>query len=379
MPYPLSSSFFVYLFFSYNKVEGEFVSPIKMSVLDLDQTAYSDMLIESFKNNEYFTKFVQMVDGGEVELRQGFSTGEIDVLIVVPVGFVENLSYFEELPLEVLINYNDPVKAVLFKNVIVSYEQFIRSVETGVVLLNEEMKAMEFDNELRYSYRDRLLVNLIFTAMARNTYFDYHEIVNVPSTIAVKYYFIAIMVMFMMYLSIFSAINLIREKQNMCLRRLRIAHISVFKYLSAKALANTVYMFLIMLVWYGIYAAFYGHISDGSVIGLLMFALMCIFFNVCLSLLFTIFFESEEPIVLLSSIFVFLNAILGGSIIPIHSMSFVIQRLAKLTPNYWMIKGFLFIDSQYKTDEILIVALLLCVISFVMLGISSYKYSRMEV
>lgn len=375
---PVVVFFFMSNFFSMNEVAGEFLSPIKMAIVDLDNSAYSDMVIESFKNNEYFTNFVEIIEEDEEEIREDFEDAKIDVMIVVPEGFVENLAYFEELPLEVLINFNDPVKAVLFKNVIVSYEQYIRSVETGVVLLNEELKTIGIDKELRWAYYDRLLVNLIFTAMARNTYFDYHEIVDVPSTIAVKYYFISLMVMFMMYLSIFSAVNLIREKQDMCLRRLRLTNVKMFWYFLAKSMANSIYMFMVIGLWFILFAIFYGSPTDGNPFTLMMFILVCVFFNVVLALLFTIFFDSEEPVVLLGSIFIFMNAVLGGSIIPIHSMSFVIQRLAKLTPNYWMIKGILYLDSAYKTDEILQVGIVLMLIAVAFLGIISVRYSRKE-
>lgn len=375
---PVVVFFFVTLFFNFNEVTSEFLSPIYMAVIDEDHTIYAEMLIESFKNNEEFSTFVHIVEGEDEALWTAFEAGEIDAMIQVPEGFIANMSEQAQLPVKVLINYNDPVKAVLFKNVIVGYEKYIRSVQTGIYMLREEMYNLELDKELRYTYTDRIFVNLIFTALARQSYFDYHEIVNVPTTVAVKYYFIALLVMFMMYLSIFSAINLIREKQQMCLRRLRITQISFLKYLFAKALANTTYMFMVVSVWYLMYYLFFGKLTDGPMFATFMFALVCILFNVSLSLMMTIFFDSEEPIVLLSSIFVFINAILGGSIIPIQSMSFVIQRIAKLTPNYWMIKGFLFIDSSYKTEEIFLVGSFLILVSFMMLLITSLKYSKKE-
>lgn len=375
---PVVVFFFVSFYFSYNEVAGEFLSPIKMAVIDNDDTPYATMLIESFKNNEEFSMFVEIVEGEEQALWESFESGEVDVMIHVPKGFVEKMSEVEELPLEVQINYNDPVKAVLFKNVIISYEKYIRSVQTGILMLRDEMYDLGIDKEIRYAYTDRIFVNLVFTALARQTYFDYHEIVNVPSTTSVKYYFIALMVMFMMYLSVFSAINLIREKQQMCLRRLRITRLSMFRYMLAKAMANSAYMFMIIALWYLIYYLFFGAISNYNVGWLLAFVLVCIFFNVALSLSFTVFFDSEEPVVLLSSIFVFINAVLGGSVVPIHSMSYVISRIAEFTPNYWMIKGILYLDSNYKGDEIFRVALVLMIVAFVLLGMTSFRYSRKE-
>lgn len=373
---PIIIFFFIYLFFSVHEVSNEFISPIRVGIIDEDNTVYSLMLVQSFKDNEQFSQFVNIWLGEAKEVNEAFEHREIDALIVVPKGFVESVVRFEEMPLQVTINYDDPVKAILLKNVIDSYEKFIRSVDMGVSFLNDQMIDLEFEQSLRYSYYDRAVVRLVFAALGRNDYFDYKKIINVPTVVAVKYYFIAIVVMFLMYLSIFSAINLIREKQNMCLRRLQISRISMFSYLMAKALATTVYISMIVIIWYTLYYLFYGRLSDGLGIHLISFMVVCIFFDVSLSLFFTLFFEEEEPVVLLSSVFVFLNAVVGGSIIPIHNMSHIIQKMAVVTPNYWMIKGFLFLDHHYNVEHIFWVGLIMLSVSLVFILLVSWRYTR---
>ncbi len=373
---PIVIFFFVYLFFNFNEVSGDFLSPIRMSVIDYDDTTYSDMLVESFKNNESFSKFVEIVEGDEAYLLKAFDDHQVDVLVLVPVGFVEGLSNQDALPLTVNIHYDDPVKAILFKNVIQSYEAYVRAVQTGVIMIDDVLRSREIDNQVRYSYRDRALVNLIFTALARNDYFDYKPILNVPTVIAVKYYFIALMVMFLMYMSIFASVNLIREKRDLCLMRLVPTSINMVTYILAKALAISTYMVMVITLWWTLFTIFYGPLWTDNYLFIIGFLWVCVFFDVALALFFTVFFEQEEPVILLSSIFIFFNAVIGGSIIPIHNMSYVMTRLANYAPNYWMIKGFLYLDHGYQLKEIGLVALVLSLVSFGMVITTGLIQSR---
>lgn len=373
---PVVVFLFVYFFFSANEVAGDFISPIRMAVVDDDETTYSDMLVESFRDNESFSQFVEVVEGDDTTLITQFDNREIDVLIRVPEGFIAGLATTEALPLDVQIHYEDPVKAILFKNVILSYEKYIRSVETAVILIDDELRALDIDREVRWSWRDRSLVKLIFVSLARNEFFDEHPILNVPSVIAVRYYFIALMVMFLMYIAVFAAINLIRERRDMCLQRLRSTRVSMFNYLIAKGLAITAYILLIVCLWLLGYMVFYGPPWASNGVLLLMFMTVCIFFNVSLSMFFAAFFDSEESVVLISSIFIFFNAVIGGSIIPIHNMPYIIQRMAVTAPNYWMIRGFLFLDHGYQMQQIWMVTAGLVTVALLMIFLTAKRQDR---
>ncbi len=182
----------------------------------------------------------------------------------MPEGFIEGLATEEAYPLDVQINYKDPVKAILFKNVILSYEKYIRSIETSVLLIDYELWEQGVPNEVRWSWRDRSLVNLVFVSLGRNEFFDMHPVINVPSVAAIKYYFIALMVMFLMYISVFAAVNMIREKRDMCFRRLRTSRVSLISYISAKTLAITVYIYMIVCLWLLGYRLFYGPLWHSS-------------------------------------------------------------------------------------------------------------------
>jgi len=376
---PMTIFLFIYLFFDFNKVATEFLSPIQVGVIDEDHTTYSNILLESFRSNDFFSQFIQVIEGEEKKLKADFEAGGLDVLIIAPKGFADHIFEAGSSSLQVSIGYRDPVKAVLFMNVVESFETYIQGVKRSSFSFGEEMFDLGIDSDIVYSDRDRLFLNLLFTALGRNEFYKTHRVINVPVVEAVKYYFIAVMVMFLMYLSIFSAINLMREKQNMCLRRLRITKIKLFEYIMAKVLATTVYMMMIVGVWYGTFYLFYGHLVEGNLASMFLFLAVCIFFDVALALSFTVFFDNEEPVVLLSSVFIFVNAVLGGSIIPIPNMSYVMQRMAKFTPNFWMIKGFLYLEVDYKAYEVLVLASVLFVVSLFLILLTSLKYQRRAV
>lgn len=373
---PVVVFFFVYIYFSVNEVAGDYVSPIKMAVIDLDDTTYSDMLVESFRSNESFSRFVTVAEGDDNALLEAFEERQVDVLITVPKGFIEGLSTEEALPLDVKINYDDPIKAILFKNVISSYEKYIRSIETSVLLIDYEMWELGVSNESRWSWRDRSLVNLVFVSLGRQTFFESKPIIDVPTVAAVKYYFIALMVLFLMYISVFAAISLVREKETMCLNRLRVSSTTMITYMFAKGLAIAVYIFAVVWVWFMAYRVFYGPLWQANGFLIWGFLFLSILFNVSLAMFFTVFFDSIEPVILLSSVFIFFNGVIGGSIIPIHSMPLTIQRMANLSPSYWMIRGFLYLDFSYHLGEIGLVAIGLLLMALMLTLLTGFLYGR---
>lgn len=373
---PIFIFLFIYLFFSNNQVEYAFITPLSVGIIDEDDSLYSGMLIESFRNNNSFSKFVNLYGTNPSAIRADFEAGSLDALIIIPEGFTINLNHVNIVPLDVRINYDNAIKAYLFKNVMLGYERFLTSVEKAIILLYDELEAAGMERELIYVYNEQIAIDLIFTSLGRHQFFDFQPLVNIPAVVTIKYYFIAIGIMFLMYISVFAAINLMREEENGCISRLKVSGRSVLAYIFSKTMAASVFVFLIVLIWYSLFLTFYGQGFKGAIFYLALFLFACIYFDLALAICIAAWSKREEAVVLISSIFIFMNAILGGSIIPIHYMPIYLQKLAKLSPNYWMIRGFLLIDSQYKLNEFYLISLILMIMATLIVMLASYKIRR---
>ncbi|QUI23158.1 ABC transporter permease [Vallitalea pronyensis] len=344
---PLTIIIVILMFFAGSDVEKSFLQPIKIGVVDQDKSFYSNALVENYKNNESFTDFIEITVGKD-EIIHDFNAGQYDALIEIPQNFAEHLMHFEKVPVQVKVAYSDPLKAVLFKHVMESYEKFITSVQVGVELLYNEMEALNMSDREISIYNIEISYDLIMTALGRNRFFQYHEWVNIPSTTSVNYFFIAIMMMFLLYISVFIAIDLIRERENMCFRRLKIARVSIYEYLMSKLFMSTIFIGLFVLSWFVLLSFLTPLNLSGNTLYIVLYLLSCIMLAVSLAICISGLFKRDEGVVLVSHVFIFVNAIIGGSIIPLHYMPNILQRLAVFTPNYWMIKGMLYIESGYN-------------------------------
>lgn len=373
---PIFIFLFISIFFSLNKVEQSFMRPLTIGVIDEDRSVYSDVLVESFQDNDSFTKFIKVSLGEKNKISHRFNNGEFDAMLTIPKGFIDNLMHFDYNPINVKVSYKDPVTAMLLKNAMGGYEKFITAVETGVSTLYDEMYELGFSKAERKSYNNQISYDLVFGSLGRNKFFEPKEIVNVPSVASVKYFFISIIIMFLMYISIFAAINLIKEREDRCIERLKLCKISIYNYIFGKALSITAFIFLIVMTWYMMFIIFTEFSFGDNIFFQGIFMFESILFDVAIAILVSSLFVKEEAVVLFSNVFVFINAIIGGSIIPIHYMPQVIQKIAIISPNYWMIRGILFIDSSYRIYDCIYIAFAIGIISIIMILISGNRYKN---
>ncbi len=372
---PIAMFVFVFLFFTNSQVEKSFVKPISIGIIDNDKSLYSSALIEAYKGNESFTDFIN-ISVGNNELKEAFEQGEYDALVEVPKDFADSLMRFEEDPVQVKIAYEDPMKAILFKNVMESYENFITSVQVGVEVLYDKMEELSMTNEEISLYNNEISYELVMTSVGRNRFFRYKGLVNIPSTTSVNYFFIAIIMMFLMYMSIFTAIDLLREREHMCFKRLKVARISIFRYLLSKLLSSTVFIFIIVVVWFLMISITTNLTIHNNLGYIVLYIISCILFAVSFAMFISSLFKRDENVILVSNIYIFINAIIGGSIIPIHYMPDVLRKIAVITPNYWMIKGMLYLDSGYKPMYGIIIMSVFILMSILLTYISFLRYKN---
>ena len=367
---------FINIFFPLDNLENSFMKPLEIGVIDNDSSVYSDMLMKSFESDEAFSKFIKINIDRENVILKDFYDNKYDAIITIPKGFADSLMYFGENPVEVKVNYKDPISSMLLKNSMEGYDKFIGSVEIGVTTLYNQMNRLGFNRETINSYNAQISFNLVVGALKRTIFFEVEEIQNVPTVNSQKYFMISIIIMFLMYISVFAAIMLMKEREEMCIERVKITDINMVSYILAKAMSITLYIFLMVIGWVFIFYIFTNSSFKINQVFLGIFIFLCILFDVSIAVFVSSVFEKEEAVVLFSNVFVFINAIIGGSIVPLHYMPETFKRISIISPNYWMIKGMLFIDSNYKIYECVFIALVIGLLSLSLIIFASKRYNR---
>lgn len=373
---PIFMFVFIYFFFSLDEVKTTFLETLEVGLIVEDEGIYAGMLTDALTDTEAFRNFANIHKGEPEDIQSSFEEGQLDAVITMPEGFVDSIMRFESNPIDVKISYKEPIKAIIIKNIMTSYEKYIASSEIGIMTLFDQMEELRFDWDTIVSYNEQISYDLIMTALSRNSMMNYHEVVNIPSVVSTIYYLMAIIIMFLMYIATYAAINLIREREDMCFLRLKISKISLLNYLLSKAIGTTLFISTIVLTWLVLFAAFTNGIIGDNLIFLSLFLMISILFNVSLAMFMTAYIEREEGVILFSNVFIFINAIIGGSIIPIPMMPETLQKMALISPNYWMIKGLLYYHSGYNMKQGLLIGLSLLLLSMCMLLLTSKQYKR---
>ncbi len=338
-----------YFYYQINDVEMSFVKPMKVGVVLEDDSVYSQMLVNDFGSKKDLADFFQLIEGERSRLEADFAEGQLDALAIIPSGFVKSLMSFDENPVRIIIRDEDPVRTMILHNAFKGYERYITSVEKGVTSFYHVFRE-EVDPDIYWEYNDALSVELIMTALNRNGMYGFDSIVDIPSAVSVKYYFIALTVMFVFVLSLFSGISLVRESKSQSFMRLRTTSVSLTMYLFAKVLSYGLMILVTLAVWIAIFGLFTGEWMFLGTPGPMLLMVSAILLSVVTSMVIAVMLGDEQELMLVSSIFIFFSAIVGGSIIPLHYMPEGLRKLAYATPNFHLIKAFLYMDAGYEVQ-----------------------------
>lgn len=374
---PIFIFLFVYIFFSYNEVEENFFEPIHIGFIIEDDNALIEMLAEGFTQLQSINDYVIIVQGDQETIYQAFYSGDLDAVIEMPKDFINSVLYFEYNPMLVKIKYDEPAKAVLIKNLALGYEKYMSNSETGIMMLIDQLILLDYDYETLVTYNERIAYDLFFSVLSRADLYTVHDIIDVPKISSIHYYFLAILIMFMMLIAAYCAMNLIKEKNDFCLMRLKLTRVSFFSYVLSKALSNSLFLMLILMCWYVFFAIFFNTSLNHLAIVSLCLGIF-IFFDVALAMVIASFIWLEEGIILFSNMYIFINAILGGSIIPLHMMPNNMKGLSNITPNYWMIKSLLYLETSTNIFESIIISTLLLTVAILMILLASFRFRNIN-
>jgi ABC-2 type transport system permease protein len=352
------------------------IDPVSLGIVDNEKSMMSKMLISSFRENKAFSKFVnvEVLEKKEAELR--INQNELTAIVEIPEGFSKSIQYVENFPITVTLNEAQPLKSTIFKNMMQSYGKYISSVQIGVNSLYSFMVELPVTDKEIDNINNSVSVDLVLTAMSRSTFFNYHSYESIPSTNSLEYFLVALIVMFYMYIGLSAGGSLLQEKASGCVHRILGTSVSAYKLIAAKFVAYSVIASIYVIV-FTVPAALLAKVDlEGNFLLLIMFMIISIGFVIALSITLAVFFKEQSAFILFGNLFIFIAALLGGSLIPLQLMPASIQNAAKVTPNYWIIRGALYIVKNYNLILIYKVSLTFIASTIVLLLVASYRLRR---
>lgn len=336
---------------------------LTLGVINKDDSAYSGLFLNYFKSSNTFSSFVTVEMGKEVDINNAFIQGKLDVIMVIPKDFAANMMVLNHSPINITLNTSDTTKAILFKNVLKSYEKYITAVEANAVGLYEIMKAEKMAADLIESTNQTVSIHLIMTALGREAFFDYKSVSQFPVTTMAMYYIASILVMTALYFGLYIGYQVLNEMKLGTFTRICTTKTSLYQFLNAKMLV--VIGILTLLVTTAIIMLCQRSFS----LELFLFSLAVAMLSVCLAVFLCAMFRTTQRFILAGNLIIFYFVVIGGGIIPIQFLPQDMLRLSEFTPYFYILKGILNINMghDWKAEGTTIV--------FFLLSISLYMIS----
>jgi ABC-2 type transport system permease protein len=326
---------------SYNKRNPQEAGakPLTLGVINNDDSSYSELLLNYFNSSKTFSSLITVVTGESEEMKASFLNGEMDIYMEIPKDFAMNMIQLQHSPVKVTFNIEDTTKAILFQNVLKSYEKYIAAVEANAVGLYEIMESDGMDQKLIDDTNVTISMDLIFTALGKETFFTLKPLEKFPITSVSDYYVISILVIALLYAGLYVGFRILREIRQGTFARLRTTQLPIFQFLSAK-----------MLLMTGVYTVSVttaiSLLGDGKFTGSkLLFALLISSFSIILAIFLCAFFKTTQRYILVGNLLLFYCIVIGGGIIPIQFLPEAILNLSRITPNYYMTKGIILLSQ----------------------------------
>lgn len=336
----LMTSVFLFLtIFSLFMVDGEEEEKktnqtVSLGVVDNDQSIYSNLIVEYFKNIESFSDFATLHIGTEEEIEQQFDDGKLLGYLVVPEGFADNLMQVKNVPIKAVINTNNTSMAIMFRNLLESYEEYIESVQLNAVALYDLFKAGGMERNQLNKMNMETSIELVLVALDRESLFEKEEVEDMPHTSLTRYYVWAILSLVIVFSSLMSGALYLKERACGTYERLRIIGHSIVSVLGAILISNIV-------IWSFLAAVAICFITNTLKIAVTyefyVFIICCIILTNMISCLVASFCKDQKSFMIIGNLGLLLMAIVGGVAIP---LTFVPKRfldISKMTPNYYMI------------------------------------------
>jgi ABC-2 type transport system permease protein len=339
---------------------------LTLGIVDNDNNIYSKMLVSYFEDNESFSKNVKILKGTNDEMEAIFHKNQIDAYIEIPEGFVENMMNLNNVPIKVRISNHNATKSIVLLNVLSSYEKYISAVEVGTVTLYDMMTLNNLPDEEIEDKNVQLSYDLIFTALGRDTFFDWREVVSTKDTPIMVYILFAVKTILLLYMGVYSGMNLIKEFEKGTYLRYKMTGSKVVQFFLAKIWTHTLAFALLCTM---IDLLLYIVAKERITIGTVMINLVTVLFSTSLSSLFACIIRKKQDYVFICNMMIFIFCLIGGALIPIMYLPNNMIGVAKVTPVYWFIQVFLLIRKGIISAQVKVVitTLLACSALFILL------------
>lgn len=283
------------------------VRHIKLAVYDQDNTAETRDFINRLTSSNYFDLVNNL--NSESQIRKVLDKGKVQVVVVFPRDFSQNIYSGREVNLQILVEGVDANTA----SVITNYMR-AASATFSEKLTNEQLKMTGRRANIPIDLRPRFLYN--------------------PDLNSTRYLIPGLISMILIMTAVISiAMSIVREKERGTMEQINVSPLSSMELLIGKTIPYTIIALVIAsLILFAGYLMFDVTIK-GNVLLLFISTFIFLFASLNLGILVSTISDSQQVAFQISSLISLLPSfLLSGFVFPIESMPPVIQVITNITP-----------------------------------------------
>jgi ABC-2 type transport system permease protein len=302
---------------------GRPITNLPLIVLDQDKTAASQMVITQLENTGTFN--FQFWANDMDEIRTKMDRGEVNAAVIIPDGFQTDMHSAHNQPtLLVLLNGADSTAA---QEALRAIEGTTRTIGESLALKRLGLSAKElkkFDFSVRVRYNEEL----------KESYY------TTPAELALMLEFTILL---------FAALTFARERELGTLEQLLVMPFSSFEIILGKAIPVMLIGFVDFSFLLGMTTLFFGIPIRGSVVLLLVLAIVYILAELGKGLVVSVFSRSQHQAFLIVMLIGMTDFMFTGYAVPVEAMPKILQWIANFVPaHHWLaiVRGILLKGSD---------------------------------
>lgn len=290
---------------------GRPVTNLPLIVFDQDKTAASQMVIEQLENTGTFD--LRFWANNMAEIQNRMENGDINAAVVVPEGFQTDIHNNTDAPtLLVLLNGSEATAA----------QEALRAIEGSVRTMGQKLAMRrlglntdafrDFDFSVRVRYNEEL----------KESYY------TTPAELALMLEFTILL---------FAALTFSRERELGTLEQLLVMPFSSFEIILGKAIPVMLIGFVDFVFLLGMTHIFFGIPVRGSLLLLMVLAIIYILTEIGKGLVVSVFSRSQHQAFLVVMLIGMADFMFTGYAVPVESMPKFLQAIANFIPaHHWL-------------------------------------------
>ncbi|MDW7667899.1 MAG: ABC transporter permease [Bacillota bacterium] len=341
----------------FNFAFKDFVSqdPVfKLGLVDKENSPTSSYLIEQLLQDEDITSLISFEKIDDENSISKVERGEINGVFKIPEDFTDSLINMKNNPIEIIYNKNDVLISYALNAVADSFSLYIEEVQRSISATYYTTSKIEDLKENTQKINNNISIIMIGEVFNRKMGIIKNELEDIPTTSSGIYFLVMIEILILSYVSLYFTYKFMKEKhlnrkiQTLGLKR---GEIKIIKLISYLILINMQILIIFIPIYYLLMGDFV--LKNVLYLNLISIVLFSLWF------LISSFIKKPENFILISTLIIVFNNLLGGTLFPLALMPYNLKLLSQFTFNYWFGVEFLHMITGNTNMFILAVFLIL--------------------